>query len=109
VQGINHFVVDEIMVRMMPSWLPAHLELVWLSGVAEIALGIGVLWPRTRRIAGWGLLALLVAVYPANWTMALEPEAWPMVPPWVLWARLPLQFVFAYWVWATCLAKPKAD
>jgi uncharacterized membrane protein len=106
-QGVNHFVSDDIMVRMMPSWLPAHRELVWASGVAEIVLGAGALLRRTRQLAGWGILLLLVAVWPANWTMAIEPEQWP-IPSWVLWLRLPLQFVFAYAVWASCIAPERA-
>jgi uncharacterized membrane protein len=103
VQGINHFFNDDTMVRMMPSWLPAHRELVWASGVAEIVLGAGALLRRTRRFAGWGILALLVAVWPANWTMALDPAQWP-IASWMLWARLPLQFLMAYWAWVACIA-----
>jgi uncharacterized membrane protein len=106
-QGLNHFVSDEIMIRMMPSWLPAHRELVWASGVAEIVLGAGALLRRTRQLAGWGILLLLVAVWPANWTMALAPEQWP-IPGWLLWLRLPLQLVFAYGVWASCIAPERS-
>ena len=54
-QGVNHFISDDIMVRMMPSWLPAHRELVWASGVAEVVLGAGALLRRTRQLAGWGI------------------------------------------------------
>ncbi len=106
-QGLNHFASEEIMIRMMPSWLPAHRELVWASGVAEIVLGAGALLRRTRRVAGWGILLLLVAVWPANFTMALAPEQWS-IPSWLLWLRLPLQFVFAYWAWVSCIAPERA-
>ena len=104
-QGINHFIVTDVMVRMMPAALPAHRELVWLSGIAEIALGLLALRPRTRVLAGWGILALLVAVFPANINMALQAEQWPEVSAWVLWARLPFQMGFAWWAWATCIVQ----
>lgn len=105
VQGVNHFVMQEFFVRMMPDYLPAHVFLVQLSGVIEVALGIGMLVPRTRRLAGWGFLALLVAVFPANLEMALHPAEWPEVPEAALWGRLPFQLVFAAWAWWTCLAE----
>lgn len=103
-QGINHFVMTDEMVRIMPSFLPWHRPLVWLSGAAEIGLGAMALSRRTRRLAGWGIIALLVAVWPANWTMALNAEAWPSIPEWALWTRLPFQLVFAWWAWASCIA-----
>jgi uncharacterized membrane protein len=102
-QGINHFVSLDFFLRMMPAYLPAPALLVQLSGVAEVLLGAAVLVPRTRRLAGYGVLALLVAVFPANLEMALHPEAWPELPVWALYARLPFQAVFAAWVWFTCL------
>ncbi len=86
---------------MMPPYLPWPGPLVAISGVAEIAGGSGLLVPRTRVLAGWGLIALLVAVFPANLHIALH--GWPGVnlPAWVLWARLPLQIVMVAWVyWA---------
>jgi len=108
-QGINHFIADDVMVRMIPDVLPYPRLLVYLSGVAEILLGVLVFPPRTRRLAGWGIIALLVAVFPANVKMALDAEQWPVSEA-LLWGRLPLQLVFFYWAWATCLArKPGAD
>ena len=103
-QGINHFVMTDVMVRMMPSALPAHRELVWLSGIAEVAVGLLALRPQTRVLAGWGILALLLAVFPANVNMALEADQWPQLAAWALWARLPFQLVFGWWAWATCIA-----
>lgn len=102
-QGINHFVLDDFFVRAMPPWLPAPLMLVYVSGVAEVVLGVAVLVPRTRRLAAWGIVALLFAVFPANIQMALHPEQWPEVSAAMLWARLPFQAVFVYWVWACAL------
>lgn len=61
-----HFVATDTEMRLMPDWLPAHRELVYLSGMCEIVGAVGLLVPRTRRAAGWGLALLLVAVWPAN-------------------------------------------
>jgi uncharacterized membrane protein len=103
-QGINHFVLDEEMARWIPSWLPAPLLMVHLSGIAEIVLGLALFVPRLRRLAGWGIVALLIAVFPANIEMARRPEMLPHVPEVLLWIRLPLQLVFMWWVWASVLA-----
>ncbi len=97
--GVQHFTNAEFFVAIMPPYLPFHLELVYLSGVFEILGGIGILPPQTRRFAGWGLLALLVAVYPANIHMAMNPELYPDMSPTALYVRLPVQFVFAALVW----------
>lgn len=105
-QGINHFVLTDLMVRIMPSYMGWHRPLVLLSGAAEIVLGVGVLLPAYRRRAGWGLLALLVCVFPANVEMAVRASDFPELPELALWLRLPLQLVFGYWVWATCLRRP---
>lgn len=96
--GVNHFLMAETYVSMMPAYLPAHLLLVQISGVAEILGGLGVLLPVTRRFAAWGLIALLVAVFPANLNMALH--GWPGhdVSTWVYWVRLPVQFLFIRWI-----------
>ena len=101
--GIRHFTSPEFFTAIVPPYLPSPLALVYISGVAEIAGGIGVLVPATRRWAGYGLLALLVAVYPANIHMALNPDQFPDMSPTALWVRLPFQFVFAAMVWfAAC-------
>jgi uncharacterized membrane protein len=99
--GINHFIDPATYVAMMPSALPWHLELVYASGVFEILGGLGLIHPRTRRLAGWGLIALLVAIFPANLNMAVNhlPLGGQVVPEWALWARLPLQIVFILWAW----------
>lgn len=102
-QGINHFVSVDFFMRMMPAYLPAPEALIYLSGVAEVALGVMVMVPTTRRLAGWGIFALLIAVFPANVQMALHPEQWPELPEFALYLRLPLQLVFAYWGYAACL------
>ncbi len=93
--GLLHFARPRMYEAIMPDYLPAHRELVYASGVAEIAGGAAALHPRTRRAAGWWLLATLVAVFPANVNMALNPERFRQFPEWALWARLPFQLVFA--------------
>jgi uncharacterized membrane protein len=97
--GVNHFVSPGFYAGMMPPYLPWHPELVALSGVAEVALGLLVLIPRTAPLAGWGLVALLVAVFPANVHMALHPEQFPSFPAWGLYARLPFQAVLVWWAY----------
>ena len=97
--GVNHFVNAELYVSIMPPYVPWHLAMVYISGVAEIALGIGVLVPATRRLAAWGLIALLVAVFPANLHMALAEPGTYDVPAAALWIRLPVQGLLAAWAW----------
>ncbi len=99
--GLNHFLAPATDVAMMPAALPAHLALVYVSGVAEIAGGLGLILPATRRAAAWGLVLLLVAVLPANVNMAINhlPLGGRQVPSWALWARLPLQAVLIAWAW----------
>jgi uncharacterized membrane protein len=97
--GTNHFLNPDFYVRIMPPWLPAHRELVALSGVLEILGGLAVFLAPVRSWAGWGLVLLLVAVFPANLHMALNPELFPELPQGALWARLPLQGVLIAWAW----------
>jgi len=99
--GVNHFVNPAPYLGMMPDALPAHLALVDLSGVAEILGGLGLILPATRRLAAWGLIALFVAVFPANLNMAINhlPLGTTSVPAWALWARLPLQLVLIWWAY----------
>ena len=101
VAGLLHFVRPGMYEAIMPPWLPAHRELVYASGVAEMAGGAGLMHGRTRRPAGWWLLATLLAVFPANVHMALNPEDYRGIPGGqaALVARLPVQAVFLAWVW----------
>ncbi len=100
VAGVLHFVRPGVYESIMPPWLPAHRELVYASGVAEIAGGIGLLPKRSRRPAGWWLIATLLAVFPANIHMAVNPEDFPDIPGGrtSLLARLPIQVLFIAWV-----------
>jgi len=92
--GVAHFVRTDFYVAMMPPQLPWHLGLVWLSGVVEIGLGIGVAVPRTRRVASWGVIALLVAVFPANIYAAMIGMEGAGG-----YVRLPLQALLIGWAW----------
>jgi uncharacterized membrane protein len=101
VAGALHFARPRMYEAIMPRYLPAHRELVYASGVAEIAGGIGVLHPKTRRLAGWWLIATLLAIFPANVEMAVHAERFKPFPPAALWGRLPLQAVLIAWAWLT--------
>jgi uncharacterized membrane protein len=98
--GIAHWVRPGIYLKIMPPYLPWPRALVYVSGVAEIVLGVLLLVPRTTHLAAWGLIALLIAVFPANVHMALHPELYPRISPVLLWLRLPLQGVLIAWVYA---------
>lgn len=106
VAGVAHFVNPQTFVVMVPPSLPSPLALVYISGVAEIAGGLGLLIPPLRRAASLGLIALYIAVFPANVHMATGglPFSGHAVPNWVLWARLPLQALFI--AWAFWVGKP---
>ncbi len=98
--GANHFVNTPFYVSIMPPYLPWPVALVYISGVAEIGLGGLLLFERWSRLAAWGLIALLLAVFPANIHMALHPELYPWASPLGLWLRLSLQgllIAWAYW------------
>ena len=97
--GINHFVNAPIYVSVMPPYLPWHLELVYISGAAEITLGILLCMRRYAGWAAWGLIALCVAVFPANLHMALHAQLYPAIAPVWLWLRLPAQGLLIAWAW----------
>ena len=99
--GVNHFANPSFYTAIMPSYLPAHLELVWLTGILEIAAGIGALLPQTRVVAGWGIIALLIAFMPVHIHMIANSEIFVAqgIPYWALWVRLPIQALFIAWAW----------
>ena len=101
--GLLHFLKPKPYEAIMPEALPAHRELVYLSGVAELVGGAGVLSERTSRLAGWWLVAVMVGVFPANVNMAIEAEDFRSIPEPLLWARLPLQAGIIYWIWRVAI------
>lgn len=97
--GLNHFINPAFYLKIMPPYLPWQLGLVYLSGFFEIALGVMILIPALTHLAAWGLIALLIAVFPANIHMAINPVLYPDINPIALWLRLPLQAVLIAWVY----------
>lgn len=103
--GVTHFTAPAFYVDIVPPYLPSPLVLVYVSGACEIALGALVLLPATRALAAWGLVALLLAVFPANVHQAVHRVPFTHAPAWLprptplgLWLRLPVQFVLIAWV-----------
>ena len=110
--GIMHFAHPSFYVQIMPASLPAPLFLVYLSGVCESALGLLLLVPRYRRLAAWGVILLLIAVFPANINMALHHDQLVGMPaslttPLAVWLRLPFQLLFIAWAFSHTGAKPR--
>lgn len=97
--GANHFLAVEFYRPMMPDYLPLHDFLIYLSGAIEIALGVGLLVAKTRRYAAWGIVLLLIAVFPANIHMYQNPQLFSDMPPSLLLLRLPFQLAFMGWAY----------
>jgi uncharacterized membrane protein len=99
--GSLHFLAPALYLRIMPPYLPAPLALVYISGAAELLGGAGLLIPSTRQVAAWGLVALLIAVLPANIYMATAHLSAPgiMGQSWAQWLRIPLQVPLICWAW----------
>jgi len=97
--GVMHFAKPDFYLKIMPPYLPAHYELVILSGIFEVVLGFLLLVPKVSKLAAWGIIALLIAVFPANIYLFQNPEVLP-APPILHLLRLPLQgllILWAYW------------
>ena len=107
--GIGHFTMTDFFVSIVPPWVPWPLAAVYVSGVFEIALAVAILVPAIRPMAGWGLVALTLAVTPANVHMWLHPELFPDVEETFLTVRLVVQ-VFLLWLiwWSTRLDETPA-
>ena len=102
--GVGHFVATDFFVGITPLWVPHPKEVIWASGVLELAGAAGLLLTGTQRLAGWGLLLLTRAVTPANVQMALAPERFPDFHPALLYLRLLIQvFLLFCIVWGCCL------
>lgn len=112
IAGYLHFIAAKTYTAIMPAWIPAgsHTLLVYISGFFEMLGGLGLLFPLTRRAAGLGIIALLIAVFPANIDMALNGVDGTGLPanPVIYWVRLPFQFVFIAWAaWCSNALKRK--
>jgi len=105
---LNHFHNPAFYRNIIPPGFPDPKLLVILSGICEIAGGVGLLIPPLRQISGWGLIALLLAVFPANIFMAVSPERIPdlHMSRWLLWLRLPLQGILIAWIWFVAIDSP---
>jgi len=99
--GANHFYNPELYLRIIPPVFPAHEALNYISGAAEMLLGALLFFPKARKLAAWGLILLLIAVFPANIYMALQ-GGMGLLSPLGAWLRLPGQFLLMAWVfWHT--------
>jgi uncharacterized membrane protein len=96
--GVMHFVKPNFFLAIVPPFFQNPKLLVYLSGIAEIVLGIGLIYAATQSIAAYGIIALLIAVFPANVYMAIGKKFQKM-SPWIRYGRLPLQFVLIWWAW----------
>ena len=105
--GLAHFAFTDLEASIVPPQIPDAHEVVLITGLLELAGAFGVLLPWTRRLAGWGLFALTLAVTPANIYMLTVHDQFPSVPEWLLWLRLPLQVVLLWLiVWASRWRRP---
>ena len=104
--GVTHFSpMKHDYLAMMPSPLPRNLGFIYVSGLLEITGGLGLLFPATQRLAGAGLILLLVAMFPANVTAALNEVSFRGEPPMSLWVRTPIQLAFVLSVWWSALRR----
>mgnify|MGYP000073603710 FL=1 len=97
--GIMHFVKPKAYMRIMPRYLPNHKILVYLSGLAELGFGIGLLFESTRVISLWGIMAMLTVFFLVHFYMVSNEKAGMGIPKWLLWIRILLQFVLIWWAW----------
>lgn len=97
--GLMHFITPKVFMRIMPPYIPWHRAMVIISGIAEIVLAIGLLFTSTRQWAAWGIIALLIAVFPANVEQVRTKRARMKLPMWAVILRLPIQLVLIYWAW----------
>jgi uncharacterized membrane protein len=108
--GITHFIKPEQFARIVPSQLPYPFELVYISGFFEILGGVGLLIPSVSIAAAWGIIALFIAVFPANINQAINSIPIEGIPhhPWLYWFRLPFQAVLISWAWWYTKASPNS-
>ncbi len=99
VAGVYHFVNPKLYMKIMPTYFPWHLQLIYISGVIEIVLGLLLIPESTRPVAAWLIIAMLVAIFPANIQMAVTFWQRNSSSLWMAIARLPLQGVLIWMAW----------
>ena len=97
--GIYHFVKPKLYLMIMPPFIPFKKQVNWITGLAELVLGLLLLIPSFKSIAALGIIILLIAVYPANIYHIIQNRKKTILPEWTLWVRLPLQFLLIYWAY----------
>jgi len=107
--GIDHFINPDFYRNIMPAYLPMHTEAIYISGFFEILGGVAILFPKLRSMAGWGLVLLLIVVFPVNIHMAVNPNLFPDIPLSFLYIRLVLQFIIIYWTYFATQLPPQKD
>ncbi|WP_430424544.1 DoxX family protein [Maribacter litoralis] len=98
--GFMHFVKSKVYLRIMPSYLPFHKPLVLLSGIAEVALGVGLFFKETKNLSIYGIIAMLTVFLLVHFYMLSSEKASAGFPKWLLLLRLPLQFALMYWAYS---------
>ena len=98
--GLNHFINPGVYLKIMPPWLPCKEALVFASGIFEITLALLLIFKLTRRFAAWGIIALLVAVFPANIQMMVNYSKENNPNLWIAILRLPLQILLIWWAYS---------
>lgn len=99
VAGIFHFLKPRMYLRIMPRYLPKHRLLVYLSGLVEIILGVGLIFPETKDLAIYGIILMLIIFLSVHFYMLSSEKAGAGLPKWALWLRIPLQFLLIWWAW----------
>lgn len=97
--GINHFVNPKFYLKIIPPYIPWHNAMNYLSGVAEIIFGLLLFYPPYSTFAAWGIIALLIAIFPANIYHLASAKVSGKIPVWILWLRTPFQGIFIWWAW----------
>jgi uncharacterized membrane protein len=97
--GINHFLHPKMYLKIVPSWIPAHEPIVFVTGILEIIFALFLIWPSTRITGAWLLIGLLIAIFPANIQMAMDYHRQADPHLWIVVMRLPLQILLIWWAW----------
>ena len=97
--GANHFVNPKFYLRIMPPYIPWHKAMIYISGAAEISLGSLLLCPPFSTLGAWGIIALLIAIFPANVYHLTSAKPGKGIPIWALYLRIPFQGVLILWAW----------